>query len=144
MSRRGSAPANEEEQDDAPPGKLRLDKWLWAARFFKTRALAAEAIDGGKVDVNDERAKRSKLIQQGDAVRVRNGPVEWQIIVAAIASRRGSAQIAQGLYTESDESRSRRAAVQEQLRQLPRGYAFGDSKPGKRDRRVIRRLKGDE
>jgi ribosome-associated heat shock protein Hsp15 len=144
MSRRGHAPADIEEHDVAPPGKVRLDKWLWAARFFKTRALAAEAIDGGKVDVNGERAKRSKLIQQGDSVRLRNGPLEWHITVVEIAMRRGSASVAQGLYHESEDSRSRRAALQEQLRQLPRGFAYGDSKPGKRDRRAIRKLKGDE
>ena len=144
MTRRGPAPADPDEKDDAPPGKVRLDKWLWAARFFKTRALAAEAIDGGKVDVNGDRAKRSKLVQRGDAVRVRNGPLEWQITVVEIAIRRGSAQIAQGFYHESDESKRRRADVQEHLKQLPRGFSFGDSKPGKRDRRAIRRLKGDE
>lgn len=144
MSRRGSAPDDIDEQDDGPPGKVRLDKWLWAARFFKTRALAAEAIDGGKVDVGGERAKRSKLVQAGDTIRIRNGPLEWQIIVVEIAMRRGSAQIAQGLYHESDESKRRRADVQEHLKQLPRGFSFGDSKPGKRDRRALRRLKGDE
>jgi ribosome-associated heat shock protein Hsp15 len=144
MSRRAPNPIDNDGPDDAPPGKVRLDKWLWAARFFKTRALAAEAIDGGKVDVNGERAKRSKLIQKGDAVRLRSGPMEWQVTVVEIAIRRGSAQVAQGFYTESEESKTRRAAVQEQLRQLPRGFAFGDSKPGKRDRRAIRRLKGDE
>ena len=66
--------------DDAlptPAGKVRLDKWLWAARFFKTRALAADAIDGGKVDVNGDRAKRAKQVQAGDVVRLRQGPVEW-------------------------------------------------------------------
>ena len=144
MTRRGAAPTDIDDGDDAPPGRVRLDKWLWAARFFKTRALAAEAIDGGKVDVNGDRAKRSKLVQQGDAVRIRNGPLEWQITVVEIAIRRGSAQIAQGFYSESAESKRRRADVQEHLKQLPRGFSYGDSKPGKRDRRAIRRLKGDE
>jgi ribosome-associated heat shock protein Hsp15 len=142
MSRRGSDAGD--EHDDAPAGKVRLDKWLWAARFFKTRALAAEAIDGGKVDVNADRAKRSKLVQAGDVVRIRNGPLEWNITVVEIAIRRGNAQIAQALYSETEESRLRRADVQAHLKQLPRGFAYGDSKPGKRDRRAIRRLKGDE
>ncbi|MES2523635.1 MAG: RNA-binding S4 domain-containing protein [Gemmatimonadota bacterium] len=140
----GGGGSPDDETEHAPPGRTRLDKWLWAARFFKTRALAAEAIDGGKVDVNDERAKRSKLIGAGDHIRVRNGPLEWQITVVDIADRRGSAQIAQGLYTESDASRARRAAVQEGLRNMPSAFAYGDSRPGKRDRRAIRRLKGDE
>ena len=143
MSRRQHASDELPEVDGAPPGKVRLDKWLWAARFFRTRAAAAEAIDGGKVDVNGDRAKRSRLIQCGDVVRVRNGPLEWNVTVAEIAKHRVSAQLAQGFYDESDESRRRREDVQEQLRQLPRGFAFGDSKPGKRDRRAIRRLKGD-
>jgi len=143
MIRRERNDVDDDAPDDTPAGKVRVDKWLWAARFFKTRALAAVAIDGGKVDVNGERSKRSKLLQVGDKVRVRNGPVEWQVSVLDIYSRRGSAQLARALYSESDESRKRREHVQEQLRQLPRGFAFGDSKPGKRDRRAIRKLKGD-
>ena len=132
------------DDDSAPPGKIRLDKWLWAARFFKTRALAAEAIDGGKVDVNGDRAKRAKLVGAGDNIRLRNGPLEWQLEVTDIAARRGSAQMAQGLYSESEESRKRREAVVEGLRSMPTVFAFGDSRPGKRDRRAIRKLKGDE
>ncbi len=142
MSRRGSQD-DERDDDDAPPGKVRLDKWLWAARFFKTRGLAAEAIDGGKVEVNGERAKRAKLVQAGDRIRLRDGPLEWQLQVRDIAQRRGSAQIAQQLYEEAAESRARREAVQLQLRQMPTAFAFGESRPGKRDRRELRKLKGD-
>jgi len=130
--------------DDSPPGKVRLDKWLWAARFFKTRALAAEAIDGGKVDVNGDRAKRAKQIQAGDTVRLRQGPVEWVLVVREAADRRGSAEIARGLYDETEEGRRKRETVTEQLRQMPTAFTYGDSKPGKRDRRALRRLKGDE
>ncbi len=80
MSRRGRpGPPDDDEDNDAPAGKVRLDKWLWAARFFKTRALAAEALDGGKVDVNGDRAKRAKLIQVGDRLRLRDGPYEWHL-----------------------------------------------------------------
>jgi len=132
-----------DDDDEAPAGKVRLDKWLWAARFFKTRVLAADAIDGGKVDVNGDHAKRAKLVQAGDTVRLRNGPVEWQLIVRDIAERRGSATIAHGLYEETAEGRKRREAVQEQLRSMPTAFAYGESKPGKQDRRAIRRLKGD-
>ncbi len=132
-----------DHDDKAPPGKVRLDKWLWAARFFKTRALAAEAIDGGKVDVNADRAKRAKLVQSGDAIRVQQGPIEWQLRVREVAERRGSAEIAQRLYEETADGRLKREAAQERLRQMPTAFAFGDSKPGKRDRRAIRRLKGD-
>lgn len=124
--------------------KVRLDKWLWAARFFKTRALAAEAIDGGKVDVNGDRAKRAKLVGAGDHIRLRHGPVEWQVNVLATAERRGSAEIAQRLYAETEDGRARRERVQEQLKSMPKLFSHGDSRPGKRDRRAIRRLKGDE
>jgi ribosome-associated heat shock protein Hsp15 len=142
VSGRGRADA-EEERDDAPAGKVRLDKWLWAARFFKTRSLAAEAIDGGKVDVNGDRAKRSKLIQVDDKIRLRDGPYEWQLLVRDIASRRGSAQIAQQLYEETADSQARREAVHLHLKSMPAAFAFGDSRPGKRDRRELRKLKGD-
>lgn len=143
MSKRHGPPPEDDDQDDAPAGKARLDKWLWAARFFKTRALAAEAIDGGKVDVNGDRAKRSKLLQAGDLLRLRNGALEWQLSVTAIAARRGSAQVAQTLYQESVEGKTRRLALQEQLRSMPTAFAHGESRPGKQDRRAIRRLKGD-
>lgn len=136
--------ARDDDDAPAPPGRVRLDKWLWAARFFKTRVLAAEAIDGGKVDVNGDRAKRAKLVGAGDEIRLRNGPVEWRLLVRDIAERRGSAEIASRLYEETAEGRSRREAVQEGLRNMPSAFAFGDSRPGKRDRRAIRRLKGDE
>lgn len=143
---RGRAHQAVEPDDDAPspPGKARLDKWLWAARFYKTRALAAEAIDGGKVDVNGERAKRAKQVQAGDEVRLRQGPVEWVLIVRNVADRRGSADIARQLYDETAEGRRKREIVTEQLRSMPTAFSYGDSKPGKRDRRALRRLKGEE
>lgn len=146
MSRRGEKPDLDADDapDDAAPGKVRLDKWLWAARFFKTRALAATAIDGGKVDVNSERAKRSKLVQANDQIRLRNGPYEWQLTVREIAQRRGSATIAQQLYEESAASRARREDVHAHLKSMPSAFAFGESRPGKRDRRELRKLKGDQ
>lgn len=144
MSRNAASPgADSDNEAPLPVGKARLDKWLWAARFFKTRALAAEAIDGGKVDVNGDRAKRSKQIQAGDEVRVRQGPVEWVLKVKDVADRRGSADIARGLYDETAEGRRKRELVTEQLRNMPTAFSHGDSKPGKRDRRALRRLKGE-
>lgn len=136
--------ARDDDADDSASGKVRLDKWLWAARFFKTRALAAEAIDGGKVDVNGDRAKRAKQVHAGDEIRLRHGPIEWQLHVTDVAERRGSAEIAQQLYEETESGRRKREAAQEQLRHMPKAFAFGDSRPGKRDRRELRRLKGDE
>ncbi len=144
MSQRARHHAPDDESDDAPAGKARLDKWLWAARFFKTRSLAADAIDGGKVEVNGERAKRSKLVQAADRIRLRDGPYEWQLIVRDIAQRRGSAQIAQTLYEEPADSVAKRQAVHTQLTSMPTAFAFGDSRPGKRDRRELRKLKGDQ
>ncbi|MBL0940235.1 MAG: hypothetical protein IBJ03_15175 [Gemmatimonadaceae bacterium] len=143
---RGRGSSADDEADDAslPPGKVRLDKWLWAARFFKTRGLAAEAIDGGKVDVNGDRAKRAKLVQARDEVRLRQGPIEWVLVVRDVAERRGSAEIARTLYDETEEGRRKRESVTEQLRSMPQSFSYGDSKPGKHDRRAIRRLKGDE
>src|ERR1700740_30966 len=91
--------------------RVRLDKWLWAARFFKTRSLAADAIEGGKVDVNGDRAKRSKLVHPGDEVRVRHPPFEHVVRVLGVAERRGSATIAATLYEETVESRERRERV---------------------------------
>lgn len=135
---------NDDEHDNSPPGKVRLDKWLWAARFYKTRALAAEAIDGGKVDVNGDRAKRAKMIQAGDEVRLRQGPVEWVLQVRDVAGRRGSAEVARQLYEETADGRRKRDLVTEQLRSMPTAFSHGDSRPGKRDRRALRRLKGDE
>lgn len=139
---RGSLPDPDDES--VPAGKVRLDKWLWAARFFKTRALAAEAIDGGKVDVNGDRAKRAKLVQANDEVRLRQGPVEWVLIVRDVSERRGSADVARTLYEETEDGRRKREIVTEQLRSMPHAFSYGDSKPGKRDRRALRRLKGDE
>lgn len=138
------ARAELDDDEGVPAGKVRLDKWLWAARFYKTRALAAEAIDGGKVDVNGDRAKRSKLIQAGDRVSLRQGPVEWCLDVRNVMARRGPAEVARTLYEETADGRARRELVQEQLRQMPTAFSHGDSKPGKRDRRALRRLKGDD
>lgn len=145
MSRRGHHPPADDDDDDdgAPAGKTRLDKWLWAARFFKTRSLAQEAVDGGKVDVNGERAKRSKLVQAGDRIELRQGAEHWHLDVLDIASRRGSAEIAQGLYVELPEWKVKREAVREQARNMHTAFTHGDSRPGKRDRRELRRLKGD-
>jgi ribosome-associated heat shock protein Hsp15 len=149
MSRRHKSPpptaAGDDHDDDqlTPPGKVRLDKWLWFARFFKTRALAGEAIDGGKLEVNGEKAKRAKLVQMNDQIRLRNGPYEWHLVVRDIAQRRGSAQVAQQLYEETAESKAQRETVTAHLKSMPTAFAYNEGKPGKRDRRELRRLKGD-
>ncbi|MCU0627765.1 MAG: RNA-binding S4 domain-containing protein, partial [Gemmatimonadaceae bacterium] len=110
QGRAGGAHDHDDERDDAPPGKARLDKWLWAARFYKTRALAAEAIDGGKVTVNGDRAKRARLVGAGDELAIRSGAYEHVVQVRGVALRRGSATVAQELYEETAASRAARAA----------------------------------
>jgi ribosome-associated heat shock protein Hsp15 len=128
-----------------PPGdhRVRLDKWLWAARFYKTRSLATEAVAGGKVDVNDDRAKPAKLIRAGDAVRIRQPPYEHIIIVQALAERRGSAAIAQTLYTETPESLAARQRLAAEHRIAAVAFDFQDKgRPSKRDRRQLADLRG--
>src|SRR3954471_4502944 len=96
--------------------RVRLDKWLWAARFFKTRALAATAIETGKVEVNGERAKRAKQLQVGDSLRIRLGPYNHVVNVRAISEQRGPASVAAKLYEETAESVKAREAMHVQVR----------------------------
>ncbi len=119
---------------------VRLDRWLWAARFFKTRALAAAAVAGGKVQVNGVRAKPAKLLRSGDAVRVRVAPFEWLVTVRAVAERRGSPKAAQALYQESAEGRAARERLAEQLKLAPAPAYQGKGRPTKKERREIERL----
>ena len=121
--------------------RVRVDKWLWAARFFKTRSLATEAVDGGKVDVNGTRAKPSKLIGLGDQVRVRVGTQLFIVHVKETAERRGSASVARELYDETPDSLATRERAAEQHRLAATTFDFSDGKPSKKDRRDTRRLK---
>ena len=123
--------------DDELPGRVRLDKWLWAARFFKTRSLAADAIEGGKVDVNGERAKRAKLVRAGDEIRVRQPPYGTIVHVRDVSERRGPASVATLLYEETAESRERREHLAAERRAMP--DAFDAGRPSKKDRRDIQR-----
>lgn len=122
--------------------KTRIDKWLWAARFYKTRALAAEAIRGGKVQVNGERVKRAKPLRIGDQVRIRQGPYEHLIVVRALADQRGPAARAAALYEERPESLAARETLALQLRSLHAAFLPERGRPTKRDRREIEKLKG--
>jgi ribosome-associated heat shock protein Hsp15 len=117
---------------------VRVDKWLWAARFFKTRSLATEAVAGGKVEVNGERAKPAKSVKPGDAIRLRLPPYEHILIVRALAERRGPASVAQGLYEETEASAAERRRLTEQLRMSPAAFVFEDrGRPTKKDRREL-------
>ena len=127
---------------DEGPDKVRLDKWLWAARFFKTRALAAEAVEGGKVQLNGDRPKRARQLQVGDELRIRLGPYEHVVTVRALSDRRGPATQAAGLYQENDASRNAREALAVQLKSLHSLFGPERGRPTKKDRREIERLKG--
>lgn len=127
---------------EAEDHRIRIDKWLWAARFYKTRSLAAEAIAGGKVQVNGERVKRAKPLQVGDEVRIRQGPYEYQIVVRELCDRRGPAAQAAALYEEKPSSRMAREATALQLRSLHAAFVPERGRPTKRDRREIEKLRG--
>lgn len=137
MARSRSQPPPADDAGEA----VRLDKWLWAARFYKTRSLAADAIEGGKVQVNGERVKRARTLAPGEEVRIRNGPFEHRVIVRALSARRGPASQAALLYEELAESREARERVAAYLRaQGEQGQA---GRPTKKDRREIRRWKDE-
>ncbi len=123
------------------PARVRLDKWLWAARFFKTRSAAAQAVDGGKVDVNGERAKRAHQVQPGETVTIRRPPYEHQVVVRGLAELRGPASVAATLYEETAASREAREKLAYQLKNAPTLTFEGAGRPTKRDRREIERLK---
>ena len=122
--------------------KLRIDKWLWAARFFKTRALAADAVESGKVLVNDARVKPAKALTIGDRLDIRLGQYQHEVEVLGLSGRRGPAPEAQQLYRESEESRSRRETIAAQNKLLPQPHFKG--RPTKRDRREIERFRQGE
>jgi ribosome-associated heat shock protein Hsp15 len=123
---------------------VRLDRWLWAARFFKTRALASAAIAGGKVQVNSTRAKPGKQIRVGDGLRVRVGPYEWLVTVREVSGRRGPPKTAQGLYEESPEGRAARERLAELHKIAPAPTYQGKGRPTKKERRELQRLEDRE
>jgi ribosome-associated heat shock protein Hsp15 len=116
---------------------MRLDKWLWAARFFKTRSLAQQAIAAGRVKLNEARVKSSHELKVGDGVTIRVGDYEWQIIVRHLSDKRGPAEQARKLYEESEASRAERARRQDLRRWGAEPAAALKGRPTKRDRRLI-------
>lgn len=121
---------------------VRVDKWLWAARFFKTRALATEAVAGGKVEVNGERVKPARPVKPGDTISVRLGPYVHDVVVRGLSDKRGPASVAQGLYEESAASREAREKLAWQLRHAAPVIEAGEGRPTKRDRRDLERMRG--
>ena len=121
---------------------VRLDKWLWAARFYKTRGLAADGIEGGKVYVNGARAKRSRPVHVGDQVRIRLGPYEHLLTVRGLSERRGPASEAAKLFEEDPAGKREREALAAQLKLLPSAFHAGKGRPSKQQRRDIKRWRG--
>jgi ribosome-associated heat shock protein Hsp15 len=121
---------------------VRIDKWLWAARFYKTRALATDAVLGGHVHLNGARVKPAKDVRAGDTLEIRIGTIAWTVVVAAVADKRGPAKVAQELYAETEESRAAREhqALQRRLAPQPLGADLG-TRPTKQDRRRLDALR---
>jgi ribosome-associated heat shock protein Hsp15 len=122
--------------------RVRIDKWLWAARFFKTRSLAARACELGRVSANGQHVKPARDVGTGDRLRVKNESGEFEIDVLGLSDMRGPAPIAQTLYRETEESRALRAKIAEARRTEPRLETDREGRPSKRDRRKINRLRG--
>ena len=127
-------------EPQSPVQSVRLDLWLWAARFYRTRALAKQAVETGRVDVGGQRAKASRAVRVGDARRVERSGEVFEVQVRGLSDTRGPAPVAQALYAESEESRARREAARELARAQRNGYRAPESRPDKRARRLIRAL----
>ena len=124
-----------------PLTSARVDRWLWGARFYKTRSQAATAIEGGKVRLNDARPKTGAPVRIGDVIRVRSGPIERTVVVRGLGERRGTAAAAAALYEETPESLARRREREAQLKLMPETSFRGKGRPTKRQRRDLDRLK---
>ena len=126
--------------DALPPNPVRLDVWLWAARFFRTRSLAKQAVETGKVDVAGQRPKSSRAVRVGDTLQVTRGEEVFDVVVLALSDTRGPAAVAQALYAETDASRARREQQRLQRAAMRDGYKPPEHKPDKRARRLIQAL----
>ncbi len=126
--------------DHSTAAAVRLDVWLWAARFFKTRALAKQAIEGGKVEVQGQSAKAARALKAGDILRLRRGEDVFEVQVLALSGKRGPAAAAQALYLESEASRETRLRLAAERRAASAGYRPPAGKPDKRARRLIQAL----
>ena len=121
---------------------VRVDKWLWAARFFKTRTMATDAVDGGKVKLNGERIKPARGVKLGDKLDIDNGATEWEVVVEGLSEVRRGAPEAQQLYRETEDSVKRREEAAEQRRYFREPGEAIRGRPTKRDRRVLSRSQG--
>ena len=141
-SMRHSAPASQPVGHDAAnaPSGVRLDLWLWAARFYKTRSLARHAIETGKVEIGGQRPKASRTVRAGDQLSVTRAEETFEVTVAGLSDTRGSASVAQQLYVESEDSRLRREHERASRAAQRTGYSAPETRPDKRARRLIRAL----
>jgi ribosome-associated heat shock protein Hsp15 len=122
--------------------RVRIDKWLWAARFFKTRSLAARACELGRIESHGQPAKAARDVRVGDLLKVKNDSGDFQVEVVALSEMRGPAAVAQTLYHETDASRELRLKVAEERKVMPHFETLGEGRPSKRNRREIDRLRG--
>ncbi|MFY9726281.1 MAG: RNA-binding S4 domain-containing protein [Bryobacteraceae bacterium] len=122
--------------------RVRMDKWLWAARFFKTRTLAARACELGRIAANGQPAKAAREVRVGDLLQVKNDSGDFQVEVLALSEMRGPAPVAQALYRETEASRELRLKLAEERKAMPHFESMREGRPSKRDRRKIARLRG--
>jgi ribosome-associated heat shock protein Hsp15 len=122
---------------------MRIDKWLWAARFFKTRTLATKACELGRVESNGQTVKAAREVRVADMLRVKTEGGDFQVEVLALSEMRGPAAVAQTLYRETEHSKELRLIVAEERKTMRRIDGLGEGKPSKRDRRLIHRFRGD-
>ncbi len=121
---------------------MRIDKWLWSARFFKTRSIASHSCDLGRIEVNGHPVKPSREIRLGDKLRIKNDSGEFEVEVLILSEMRGPAAVAQTLYRETEASRELRMKLAEERKAMPHFEALREGKPSKRDFRQIDRLRG--
>ena len=126
--------------DSQAPDSVRLDQWLWAARFFRTRPLARQAVDTGKVEVAGQRPKAARAIRVGEVLRIQRGEEDFEILVRGVSDVRGPAPVAQALYEETVDSKARRKQQRLQRAAMRDGYKPPQHKPDKRARRLIQAL----
>jgi ribosome-associated heat shock protein Hsp15 len=122
--------------------RVRMDKWLWAARFFKTRTLAARACELGRIGANGQPAKAAREVRVGDLLQVKNDSGDFQVEILVLSEMRGPAAVAQTLYRETEASRELRLKLAEERKAMPHFETLREGKPSKRDRRAIARLRG--
>ena len=121
---------------------MRIDKWLWAARFFKTRGLASKACELGRIDCSGQSVKPARAVHAGDLLRIKNDSGEYQVQVLLLSDMRGPAAVAQTLYRETDASKEARLQLVEERKTMARIESLPEGKPSKHDRRALNRLRG--